>query len=164
MTHAILFGEFELTIDDKNRVLVPAEIRKSLISERDGEAFFLVVGRNRKPWLYTERYYEQLVSSGQHELTPDEDVLAFDQYHFAMARKVECDKQGRLLLPEKTLKRTGVGKDVVLIGARDHLELWNRLEWEARFEELMSKSAEVTLRARQARQQSPQPGEPRPQG
>jgi len=165
--HAVLYGEHELTIDDKNRLLVPAEIRKSLSPERDGEAVFLVIGRNRKPWLYPERYYEHLVSLGQQELMPDEDVLAFDQFHFAMASRVEWDKQGRILLADKTLKRAGVGKDVTLIGARDHLELWNRAEWENRFEELMSKSAEVTLRAKQARQQQqqqPRPGEPGTQG
>jgi MraZ protein len=134
--HAILYGEHELTIDDKNRMLVPAEIRKSLDAERDGEAFFVVIGRNRKPWMYAERYYEHLVSQRQQELTPDEDSLAFDQYHFAMASRVEWDKQGRILLPDKTLKRTGTTKEVTVIGARDHLELWNRADWDARFEDL----------------------------
>ncbi len=151
MNHAILYGEHELTIDDKNRLLVPAEIRKSLDLDRDGEAFFLVIGPNRKPWLYAKKYYEHLVSQGKQDLTPDEDVLAFDQYHFAMASRLEWDKQGRVLLPDKTLKRTGTGKEVTLIGARDHLELWNRSEWDSRFEELMNKSQEVTLRAQQAR-------------
>lgn len=151
--HAVLYGEHELTIDPKNRLLVPAEIRKSLVPERDGEAFFVVIGRNRKPWLYPERYYEHLVSQGQQDLTPDEDVLSFDQFHFAMASRVEWDQQWRILLPEKTLKRTGTGREVTLIGARDHLELWNRAEWESRFEELMSSSSEITLRARQARRQ-----------
>lgn len=152
MQHAILYGEHELSIDDKNRMLVPAEIRKSLDVGRDGHAFFLAIGRNRKPWLYAEKYYEHLVSLGQQELTPDEDVLAFDQYHFAMASRLEWDKQGRILLPDKTLKRTGIAREVTLIGARDHLELWNRSEWENRFEELMQKSNEVTQRAKQARQ------------
>jgi MraZ protein len=134
--HAILYGEHELTIDDKNRLLIPAEIRKSLDAERDGESFFLVIGRNRKPWLYAEKYYQHLVSLRQQELTPDEDVLAFDQYHFAMVSQVEWDKQGRIQLRDKTLKRTGTLKEVTLIGARDHLELWNRSEWENRFDEL----------------------------
>jgi MraZ protein len=151
--HAILYGEHELTLDAKNRLLVPAEVRKSLSPERDGSAFFIVIGRNRKPWLYPENYYEHLVSLGQQELTPDEDVLAFDQFHFAMASKIPVDGQGRLLLPEKTLRRTGIEREVTLIGAGDHLELWNRAEWEQRFEELMTRSNEITMRAKQARQQ-----------
>jgi len=146
VNHAILYGEHELSIDEKNRMLVPVEIRKSLNPERDGEAFFVVIGRNRKPWLYPEKYYEHLVSHRQQELTPDEDTIAFDQYHFAMASKVELDKQGRVLLPDKTLRRTETGREITLIGARDHLEVWNRALWEARFEELRNRDPQPPTR------------------
>lgn len=151
MNHAILYGEHELSIDQKNRMLLPVEIRKSLDSERDGDAFFVVIGRNRKLWLYPQKYYEHLVSHRQQELTPDEDALAFDQYHFAMVSRVELDKQGRLLLPDKTLRRTGTQREISLIGARDHLEVWNRAEWEARFEELRTRDAQATMRPPQVK-------------
>ncbi len=140
MNHAILYGEHELSIDEKNRMLIPVEVRKSLKPDRDGAAFFVVIGRNRKPWLYAEKYYEHLVSQRQQQLTPDEDALAFDQYHFAMVSLREIDAQGRILLPDKTLKRTGTNKEVTLIGARDHLEIWNREDWESRFQELNAKN------------------------
>ena len=158
MQHAILFGEHELTIDDKNRLLVPAEIRKSIDPQRDGEAFFLVIGVNRKIWFYPEKNYQAIVSQAQQEITPDEDVLAFDQMNFALASRGEWDKQGRMVLPEKLLRRTGTTKDVTLIGVGNHLELWNRTDWEERYETLLAKSSEVALRAKQSRQppQSPQ--------
>jgi MraZ protein len=149
--HVILYGEHELTLDDKNRLLVPAEIRKSLHPERDGQAFFLVVGQNRKLWFYPENYYGQLVSRSQQEITVDEDVLAFDQMHFARASRVEWDKQGRLVIPEKSLRRAELGREVTLIGVRDHLELWNRADWDAREVELSRRHNEVALRARAAR-------------
>jgi MraZ protein len=155
--HAILYGEHELTLDEKNRLLVPSDIRKSLVPQRDGEAFFLVVGQNRKPWLYTEKYYEFLVSSGEQRLMPDEDVLAFNQYYFAMASRSELDKAGRILISEKTLQRTGTRREVTLIGAKDHLEIWNRSEWEPHREELFRNRTELMLRAQRA--QRPSPGE-----
>ena len=151
MRHPVLFGEYELTIDDKNRLLVPAEVRRSIPAEF-GEAFFVVAGINRVPWFYPERYYEELVMQAPVDMTPGEDLLAFDQLHFAMACKVPWDKQGRVLVPEKTLKRASIGKEVTLIGARDHLELWNRADWEVRREELERRSAEITARAKLARQ------------
>ena len=132
MRHLVLYGEYELTIDDKNRMLVPSEVRRSIDPERDGEAFFLVVGVNRIPWLYPERTYEALIARDPAELTPEEDSLAFDQMNFAMASRIEWDKAGRILIPDKTLKRGETGKDVTLIGARNHLELWNRTDWENR--------------------------------
>lgn len=149
--HAILFGEYELTIDDKNRMLVPSEVRKSLVPERDGEAFFMVVGQNQMPWLYPEKFYEALVSQAPAEMMPDEELLAFDQMNFALASRIEWDKQGRVLIAEKTLRRTGLQREITLVGVRDHLELWNRPDWEVRRGELEKRRSEITLRAKQAR-------------
>jgi len=126
----ILYGEYELTIDDKGRMLVPAEVRKSLDPERDGESFFLIVSGDGRPWMYAVKAYESMVSRLESQLSPTEDRLAFDRMNFGMTAKVEPDKQGRIVLPEKTLKRTNIGRDVTLVGARDHLELWNRSDWE----------------------------------
>ena len=155
MPHAILYGEHELTLDEKNRVLVPAEIRKALDPERDGRAFFLVVGQNQRLWFYPDVYYSQIVTKTDQELTLHEDELAFDQMHFARASRVEWDSQGRLVIPGKALRRTGLGegdRDVTLIGVRDHLELWRRSEWDAREAELARRHSEIVAqRARHAR-------------
>ena len=152
MRHSLLIGEYELTIDEKNRLQIPAEIRKSMDSERDGNAFFLVLGLNRKPWLYPERYYEQMVFQAQPEITPGQEQLDFDHLNFALADKRDWDSQGRMVIPEKTMRRTELNREVTLIGARDHLELWNRIDWESRREQLLSRGADVALRAKQARQ------------
>jgi MraZ protein len=151
LRHPVLFGEYELTFDERNRLPVPASIRKVINPEVDGEAFFLVVGQNRRPWLYPKRYYEELVTQAPTDITPGEDLLAFNQMNFALACPLEWDSQGRVLIPEKTRQRTGLNKEVTLIGVKDHLELWNRSDWEARREELLSRSSEIALRAKEER-------------
>jgi MraZ protein len=156
LRHLVLYGNYELTVDDKNRILVPSEVRKKLEPERDGEAFFLVTGRDGRLWLYPERYYESLVSREPTELTPSEDTLAFDRMMLGLASRVEWDKQGRVLLPDRALKRAGIGKDVTLVGARDHLELWNRSDWDAAREQLEARRADVMEKMRQARERPPQ--------
>ena len=156
MRHPVLTGEFELNIDDKNRLLIPSEVRKSINQSTHGDGFFLVMGINRKPWLYSERYYEELVTAAPADITPEQDLLAFDQLHFALASRVEPDGQGRLLLPQKILRRAGIQKEVTLIGVRDHLEVWNRGDWDARIDELEKQAAEIAVAAkRQRRQQAP---------
>ena len=152
MRHLLLIGEYELNIDDKNRLLVPSEIRKSMNSDRDGDAFFLVLGLNRRPWLYPERAYEAMVAQVQQDITPGEEQLDFDHVNFALASRLEWDSQGRLQLSEKTLRRSELGREVTMIGARDHLEIWNRADWDSRREQLLARSAEVAIRAKQARQ------------
>jgi len=156
LRHTVLFGAYELTLDEKNRLLVPSQIRKQLNAERDGEAIFLfvTVGSNRRPWFYPEKYYEELVYKQEPEITPDEDALMFDQMNFALADKVELDKQGRILIDAKTLRRTGTNKEVTLIGVRDHLELWNRQDWDTWVEELERRRSEIATakRSSQSRQ------------
>jgi len=149
----LLYGEYELTVDEKNRCLIPAEIRKRIDPVEDGEAFFLVIGVNSRPWLYPERYYETLVMAEKTDVTPEVDSLAFDQMNFAMASRLEWDKQGRVLIPDRTLKRTKLGREITIIGVRDHLELWNRAEWDAEREALVARSAEIAARAKRLRQQ-----------
>ena len=145
----LLFGNYELTIDDKNRMLVPSEIRKAIDPQTDGDAFFLVTGINHKLWLYPEKYYEALALRMQSEMAPEEDLLAFDQLNFAMASRVEWDKQGRILIPDRVLKKSGLSREVTLIGMRDHAEIWNRADWDARIDELDRKRAEIAVRAKQ---------------
>jgi len=147
----VLYGEFDLTIDEKCRLGIPAEVRRALDPERDGERFFITVGVNRRPWLFPEFRYEAFVGQMESELTPDEDRLAFDQMFFSMASKVDWDSQGRILVPEKYRTRTNLAREVTLVGVRDHLELWNRADWAVRMEELESRRGEIAARQRQSR-------------
>ena len=151
MPTTVLYGEYDLTVDDKNRLSIPSEVRRQIVPDRDGEEFYLIVGINNRPWLYPERVYESLVSSLASEMAPGEDMLAFDQMNFAMASKFGWDKQGRVVLPDKNLKRTGLGKEITMIGARDHLELWNRSDWTVHSEQLQARRAEIALRAKQTK-------------
>jgi len=151
----VLSGRHECTIDDKNRMLVPLAVRKKIDPERDGEGFYLVFGDGGRLFLYPERYYEQLVSRDPRELTPDEDTLAYDRLNLGLAETIEWDKQGRVLLPDWMLKDAGVGREVTLVGVRDHLELWDRSDWEAERKKLDARRAELSLKARQARQTPP---------
>jgi len=152
--HPVLVDEFELTLDEKNRLLTPAEVRRAILPEH-GESFYIVMGMNRIPWLYCERYYEDLVMKVPAEMIPGEDMHAFDQMVFGMASKLTWDKQGRIVVPDRIVRRAALGKEVTLVGVKDHLELWPRAAWEARREELEKRALEVYAKARQALQATP---------
>ena len=159
MRTTVLYGEHDLLIDEKNRVSIPSEIRKSLDPERDGDKFFLVIGVNQRLWLYPDRAYETLVSKLASEMSPGDDMLDFDQMNFSMADRQKWDEQGRMPIPPKIVRRAGLGKEVTLIGVRDHLELWDRAEWEAHSQELITRRAEIAKRAKQARQATAPPAQ-----
>lgn len=48
-----------------------------------------------------------------------------------MCFPVDPDSQGRVVIPERLLKRAGIGKEITLLGVHDHLEIWNRADYDA---------------------------------
>jgi len=149
----LFVGEFELMIDEKSRLSIPAEVRRLLDPSRDGECFFLVFGMNRRPWLYTERAYENLAEQVPADISPGEEMLMYDQLTFALASRVEMDKAGRILIPERTMRRTGLSKDmeITLFGARDHFEIWPRKVWNEFVDANQDRIADISSRAKHAR-------------
>jgi MraZ protein len=149
-----LFGNYELTLDEKNRLLVPSDIRKAWNPE-DAESLVIVPGVNRKLWLYAEKFYEVMAARMESELAPEEDKVLNDQLNFGTAQRIDMDKQGRVLIPEKLVKKGQLGREVTVVGMRDHVEIWNRSEWSAHEEDLENRRAEIAARAKRS---SRQPG------
>lgn len=143
-------GEFEHTLDQKNRLSIPAPCRQLLSPDTVGEKLYLVLGPNKTLSLYPERYYEQLVNRHPAELIPDEKVLQFEQLTFGLARLLELDTTGRVVLPEKMIRRASLGREVIIIGVRDHLEIWNRADWEQHVENGLAEQNQTLTRTRLA--------------
>jgi MraZ protein len=130
-------GEFEMMLDDKNRLPIPAAIRKLLDPEIDGKAFYLVFIREW-PWLYPMKYYDKLASQIEMSLEPTDEEIEYMHRRFSMASIVEWDGQGRILIPESTLKRCeNLGREITLVGSYDKLEIWNRQAWKDRWTSLI---------------------------
>ena len=152
MAFAVFRSSYPLTIDEKNRLLIPAAIRKAMTAEVDGDGFYIKYGLNGRPWLYAKRYYDMLALQKPGEMSPGEELQDADQYNYALVDELDWDKQGRVVVPDDLLKWAGLKKDVSLIGVNNHLELWDRADWEKRREELLARRNEIALKERQTRQ------------
>ncbi len=145
----LLTGEYELRLDEKNRLSIPARVRDQVDPEEHGQGFYQILGANRVISLYPDKYYQRLaLAVAPRKVAPDES-LAFDRVNFALAGRVELDRQGRVLLSEKIIRRAGLQERITLIGVRDHLEIWDQDRWERFLAENMSMHEEMLLRARQ---------------
>jgi MraZ protein len=118
-------GTFEHTLDAKNRLTVPAKFRASLA---DG----LVLAKGVEPCLAIWRPgdYDQLVRrslEGHHPLSPQ--VRQLKRFFSSSSVDLELDAAGRIGLPSHLAQHAGLGKDVLLIGADDSLELWDPARW-----------------------------------
>jgi len=67
------------------------------------------------------------------------DVRAFGRLFYAQAHRAELDKQGRLRIPAPLAEWAGLGREAMLLGVGDHMELWDTPQWEAYTSENKSK-------------------------
>ena len=151
-TMLLLTGEYQHVVDSKSRVLISNRLRSQIDADEHGSNFYLVLGANGILCLYPERYFEQIVLAIAPEAAAPDETVAFERISFALASKVELDAQGRLLLNERLRKRAGLKDRITLVGVRDHIELWNRENWEqyladhmAQYQKQMSQARQVVL-------------------
>ncbi len=146
------FGEHELLIDEKNRVSIPAEIRRQLSPNSDTCRFFIKLGTNGVPWIYSEAKWAELTKDEPSGMDAGRSELDRQRFHYGMTFPVEADRQGRSVIPERILKKTRIGREVVLVGVKDHLELWNRAAWDAFMDGYLSEVANDDGKSHQTQQ------------
>jgi MraZ protein len=81
-------------------------------------------------YCYPQASWERLVEERLAGLDPlSREGRLMHRYFFAGASEAEPDKQGRVMLPASLAKSTGIGREVVVAGVNDHLEIWDRASW-----------------------------------
>jgi len=145
----LLTGEYRHVVDDKSRVLISNKLRSQIDADEHGSNFYLVLGANGILCIYPEKYFEHIALAVAPGAAAPDEAVAFERISFALASKVELDKQGRLLLNERLRKRAGLKDRVTLVGVRDHIELWNSENWEQYLAEHMAQYQRQMTQARQ---------------
>jgi MraZ protein len=124
----LLTGTYPRTLDEKKRLTLPKRVREQL-----GEAtatLYLAQGMDQCLWVYDQGALERLAEKLDQTPATDAEARVFRRLFFAQMEAVELDKAGRLLIPQRLLDFAGLTHEVVLIGVRDHLELWDAGRWQ----------------------------------
>lgn len=143
---ALFVGEFEQVIDAKRRLAISSALREQIVAGKDGRNFILVLGPDRHLWMYPDEYYRRMVATLKRSPLPSREHRKIDLF-FAMARLLKPDAQGRVVLPEKSMKRAVIADCVTLLGNDDHIEIWPTDEWERRVEEELDSYGEMLYEA-----------------
>ena len=138
----MLLGEHEHTIDDKNRLTLPARFRAVF-----AEGVVLTRGMDGCLYAYRRDDWEKLVQSRLAELDPlSQEGRRMQRFFFSGAVEAELDKQGRVMIPAALIKHGKLGRDVVVAGVMDHLEIWDSAEWRKELNEVEGSAEEVAER------------------
>ena len=159
----VFTGEYEHTIDAKNRLSIPSEIRGQMRAElcRGDDmpiSLYVTLGESRSLCLYSEQGFQDRAEELKNSDADPDQLLAFEGLWFSLARRVELDSAGRLRLPDNLLRRSDLGAAVMLLGMNDHMEIRDRDMWKAYVDQVLAQQQQNLMNPRRAMRRARGPG------
>ena len=125
----LLTGAFHRSLDDKLRFAIPKPLRDAM-GHPDNFVAYLAPGTDGSLELYAADAFSRLAEQLEEGPRNDKEVRAFNRLFYAQVQRVEIDKQGRVRLPTELAQLASLDKEIVLLGVRDHIEIWDRHRWD----------------------------------
>jgi len=129
----MFYGEYEHTIDKKGRLIIPSKFREAF-KEYDVEKLFITRGLDRCLFMFTENEWKTQESKFRSISFTKSEARKFNRLYFAGASQIECDKQGRILIPKYLKDYAVIKRDVMIIGVSNRIEVWSQEAWKSYYE------------------------------
>jgi MraZ protein len=166
MVAMLLTGTFVRALDEKQRLAIPKPIRDALHGPTK-TVFYIAPGTDGSLAIYPEDSFSTLAEQLATASPVGPDVRAFSRLFYAQAQRAELDRNGRLRIPAELAQLASLGREVVLLGVRDHIELWDRIQWDEylsnkqpQYDDIAESAFATPSRAVRAVGEIPQDGSP----
>lgn len=118
-------GGYPYSVDDKNRVTIPARFRKIL--KDAGEEDLVITWGIVEPCIviYPKTHYDRVTESLRTKVNHFKDnQRKFFRDWTRFAADCTMDNQGRINLSPELMKRANITSDVLIIGNVDKIQIW----------------------------------------
>ena len=120
----MLIGEYEHSLDAKGRLIMPAKLRTDM-----GEKFIITKGLDGCLFVFSQNEWSNFESKLKELPLTNKNARDFVRFFLSGATECEIDKQGRFLLVNTLREYAEITKEVIIIGVRTRLEIWNKDKW-----------------------------------
>jgi MraZ protein len=127
---SMFMGEYQHSIDEKGRMIVPAKFRDAL-----GANFVITRGLDQCLFIYPETEWSVLEQKLKSLPLMKSDARAFTRFFFSGATECELDKQGRVNIPNNLVEHAKLAKDCVVLGVSNRVEIWSKEIWGTYFKQ-----------------------------
>lgn len=117
-------GQAEYSVDSKGRVAIPAKMRSALNPEAKN-SFTITRGFEKCIFLYPLDQWITIEAEMSSLNAYNRNARNFVRSILMWADEVTLDAQGRIGIPKTLAEFAGVDDRAMIIGALDHIEIWN---------------------------------------
>ena len=121
----VFFGKYSHSLDDKGRLVIPRKMRDDL-----GSKIFIMKGFDGALAVYQQSAFERLMKEIETLSFNKKENRDYLRIRLASIVELEVDKMGRVQIPTAILAKYHIGKDVVVLGSGDHIEVWDEKSYE----------------------------------
>ena len=122
----MFLGSYAPRLDDKGRVALPARFR----TELEG-GMVITKGQERCLTVYPTEEFGRITALLREAPATSRRVRDFSRILFAGATQESADAQGRVTIPPTLRTYAGLAKDLAVIGANTHVEIWDATAWDS---------------------------------
>ena len=117
-------GEYDSTIDDKNRVVLPSAFREAIDAAKEADKLYLSYVPDGCITICTESEWQRCLEQLDAKPFAPEQMRRFRRHLSSMTQQGKYDKQGRLVLPPKLLQESKIEREVCIVGNLRVIEVW----------------------------------------
>jgi MraZ protein len=137
-------GSYSAKLDNKNRFVLPQEMRFGLVEEGKLE-FSLGLGLGGCLAIYRRSDIDQIVAKFQSKQHIGKYQKFFTLF-FSTLHQMSCDSVGRIIIPATLKKAAGIQNEIIVAGVLNKIELWPKERYESQLQTLMEgKDPEMNL-------------------
>lgn len=129
-------GRFEHNLDTKGRLSIPSKFREVLTTNYDDR--LVVTNYDNCLWAYPAAEWAKIEEKVAALPQFKEEVKALQRVFISAAVECPIDKPGRILLPPTLRDYAAIGREVVLAGMINRIEIWSKERWNAVFAEALT--------------------------
>lgn len=126
----MFIGEYSHTLDAKGRLIIPSKFREELHT-----SFILTRGLDGCLTIYSLKQWEKIFEEINKLPDTKKNTRMYVRVLTSNATECSLDGQGRILIPDNLLKAVSIEKDCKVVGANDHIEIWNEDAWKKYYED-----------------------------
>src|SRR5882757_2076322 len=125
-------------LDDKGRLILPAKFRDELAG-----GVVITKGQERCLYVFTTAEFQRIADQLREQPVTHKAARAYSRVFFASAHDEVPDRQGRVTIPAHLREYAGLGRDLVVIGASNRVEIWDVAAWTSYLEESEDDFADI---------------------
>lgn len=125
MSADVFLGEYQHSLDDKGRVVLPSKFRDDL-----AKGCYVTKGQDRCVYVFPESVWQREVQRVMDLPVTNRVARAYSRTFFGGASDQRLDRQGRIAISPQLREYASLDKDVTIVGVAERVEIWSTPAWE----------------------------------